>query len=96
VERIGPLSTGFQIFHHDRQRGGADALAKTAYHLRRRLGAHWGAPRRTAGQPRAQYAPHSPEDSSGKLPQMAGVERYLEDIDAARGQVQRVLDRLGE
>ena len=33
---------------------------------------------------------------SGKLPQVAGVERYLEDVDAARGQLQRVLDRLGE
>ena len=27
---------------------------------------------------------------------MAGVERYLQDVDAARGQLQRVLDRLGE
>ena len=27
---------------------------------------------------------------------MSGVERYLEDVDAARGQLQRVLDRLGE
>jgi len=33
---------------------------------------------------------------SGKPPQAAGVERYLEDVDAARGQLQRVLDRLGE
>ena len=27
---------------------------------------------------------------------MARVERYLEDVDAALGQLQRVLDRLGE
>ena len=33
---------------------------------------------------------------SGKLPQVVGVERYLEDIDAAGGQLQRVLDRLSE
>src|SRR5215470_19360196 len=33
---------------------------------------------------------------SSKLPQAAGVERYLEDVDAARGQLQRVLDRLRE
>src|SRR5215469_16214807 len=33
---------------------------------------------------------------SGKFPQVAGVKRYLEDIDAAGGQLKRVLDRLGE
>jgi hypothetical protein len=33
---------------------------------------------------------------SGKFPQVAGVERYFEDVDAAGGQLKCVLDRLGE